>query len=42
MTKYDSQILPSVLIYDGRGNQVKKLGEWIAPDKLLPILQQTR
>jgi thiol:disulfide interchange protein DsbD len=41
-TKYDSQILPSVLIYDGRGQQVKKLGEWIPPDKLLPILQQTR
>lgn len=42
MAKYESQVLPSVLIYDGRGQQVKKLAEWVAPDKLLPILQQTR
>jgi thiol:disulfide interchange protein DsbD len=42
MTKYDSQVLPSVLIYNGRGEKVLRLSEWTAPDKLLPILQKTR
>ena len=42
MAKYESQVLPSVLIYDGRGQQVRKLAEWVPPDKLLPILKQTK
>lgn len=42
MAKYDSKVLPSVLIYDGRGQLVIKLSEWTSPEKLLPILKQTR
>jgi thiol:disulfide interchange protein DsbD len=40
--KYDARNLPTVLIFDGQGQKVLKLGEWAAPDKLLPILKQTR
>ena len=40
--KYESPALPSVLIYDGQHKLVKRLSEWASPDKLLPILQQTR
>ncbi len=42
MNKYNSKVLPSVLIYNGRSEPVVKISEWVAADKLLPILQQTR
>jgi thiol:disulfide interchange protein len=40
--KYDSQVLPSVMIYNSRGEKVIRLSEWTSPEKLLPILRQTR
>jgi thiol:disulfide interchange protein DsbD len=41
-TKYDTNILPSVVIFDSQGQKVIKLTEWAPPEKLLPILKQTR
>lgn len=38
--KYDSETLPSVLLFDGSGKKVAKLSEFTPPDKLLPILTQ--
>ena len=40
--KYDSATLPAVLIFDGGGQQVRKLREFTPPDLLLPVLQNTR
>ena len=38
--KYDSETLPSVLLFNARGERVAKLAEFTPPDKLLPILKQ--
>ncbi len=38
--KYDSETLPSVLLFNGSGQKVAKLSEFTPPDKLLPILKQ--
>lgn len=40
--KYEAETLPAVLVFDGQGQRVVKIGEWMAPDKLLPILKQTK
>lgn len=40
--KYGAETLPAVLIFDGAGKQTIKIGEWVGPDKLLPILKQTK
>ena len=38
--KYDSETLPSVILFNRRGEKVIKLSEFTPPEKLLPILQQ--
>ncbi len=38
--KYDSETLPSVILFNARGQKAAKLSEFTPPDKLLPILQQ--
>lgn len=40
--KYDSETLPSVLLFDSRGQRVAKLSEFTPPEKLLPILSQIK
>lgn len=41
-TKYDSETLPSVVVFDGSGQRVLRLREFTPPDMLLPVLQKTR
>jgi thiol:disulfide interchange protein DsbD len=38
--KYDSETLPSVILFNRSGEKVLKISEFTPPDKLLPILQQ--
>ncbi len=38
--KYESETLPSVILFNRRGEKTAKLSEFTPPDKLLPILQQ--
>jgi thiol:disulfide interchange protein DsbD len=40
--KYDSETLPSVVIFDSGGQRVLQLREFTPPDMLLPVLQRTR
>jgi thiol:disulfide interchange protein DsbD len=40
--KYDATTLPAVLVYDGQGQKVIRLGEFTPPDRLLPILKRTQ
>ena len=42
MKKYDSDTLPSVLVFDSAMKKVLTISEFTPPDKLLPVLQQTR
>jgi thiol:disulfide interchange protein DsbD len=41
-TKYDSETLPSVVVFDSSGQRVLRLREFTPPDMLLPVLQKTR
>ena len=38
--KYDSETLPSVILFNRSGEKAAKLSEFTPPEKLLPILQQ--